>query len=377
MTPSSANQTPINQPPINQAPINQAARFHCLPILAVEPETEDSVSITFDVPEELRASFVHRPGQHLVVKADINGSEVRRTYSICSIPGAPLRIGIKRLPNGVFSCWATTRLHAGDSLDVMAPIGEFTLVRSGLRAKRRVAFAAGSGITPVLSIIASALVVEPESEFSLVYGNRTSRSIMFLDEIEGLKNRYPDRFSVVHVLSREPHQVPLFEGRIDEAKVRFLADTLLATETIDEWYLCGPLGMVETVSSTLADLGVSSDNVHSELFFDERIEALPEHEDDTEGLVEVAVTISGRTSVVLVDPEGPPLLDYIRSVRADVPFACKGGMCATCKAHLVRGSVTLAKNYALTATELADGYVLTCQAHPASSEPIELSFDAR
>ncbi len=351
--------------------------FHCLTVSRIDPLTDESVAITFDVPDDLRSAFTHRPGQHLIVRADIDGVDVRRSYSVCSPPGGDLRIGVKRIPRGVFSSWATTSLAVGDRLDVMAPIGEFTLVGDHDRPCRRVALGAGSGITPLLSIISTALESEPTSEFTLVYGNRTSQSIMFLDDIENLKDRYPERFSVIHVLSREPHQVPLFQGRIDAAKLRALTETLLPPETIDDWYLCGPLEMVESIVPVLGEVGVDAERIHAELFFDQRIEVLPDHAPDDEGLVEVAVTIDARTSVVMVDPGGPSLLDYARSVRADVPFACKGGMCATCKAKLVRGSVTMTKNYALSAAEIAEGYVLTCQAHPADDQPIELSFDAR
>ncbi|MDA3040664.1 MAG: phenylacetate-CoA oxygenase/reductase subunit PaaK [Actinomycetota bacterium] len=351
--------------------------FHTLTIRRIDAPTDDSVAITFDVPEELREQFRHQPGQHLVLKADIGGDEVRRSYSICSPVGADPRIAVKRIPNGVFSAWATTSLAPGDTLDVMAPIGEFTLVPAADGPKRRVAIAAGSGITPVLSMITTALTDEPESEFTLVYGNRTSQTIMFLDEIEGLKNRFPQRFSVVHVLSREPHDVPLFQGRIDGAKVQALLDSLLPADAVDDWYLCGPLDLVETVKAKLEGAGVSDERIHYELFFDQRIEALPEHAPDETGLAEVAVTLDGRTSVVMVDPAGPSLLDYARSVRADVPFACKGGMCATCKARVVRGRVTMAKNYALSESQLTDGFVLTCQSHPVDDQPVELDFDAR
>lgn len=351
--------------------------FHTLTISRIDPQTDDSVAITFDIPDSLKDSFHHQAGQHLVLKADIGGDEVRRSYSICSPVGADPRIGVKRIANGVFSAWATTSLEPGDTLDVMAPIGEFTLVLAAGSPKRRVAIAAGSGITPVLSMITTALTDEPDSEFTLIYGNRTSQTIMFLDEIEGLKNRFPERFSVVHVLSREPHQVPLFQGRIDGAKMQALLDSLLPADAVDDWYLCGPLDLVETVTATLEAAGVAAGHIHYELFFDQRIEALPQHAPDDEGLAEVAVTLDGRTSLVMVDPAGPSLLDYARSVRADVPFACKGGMCATCKAKVVRGRVTMAKNYALSESQLTDGFVLTCQSHPADDQPVELDYDAR
>ncbi len=359
-----------------------SVEFQPLTITSVEPQTDDSVAITLDVPDEHRDAFVHVPGQHLVVRAEIDGEDVRRSYSICSPAGDDLRIGIKRIPAGVFSSWATTTLSAGDTLDVLPPIGEFTLAcETDAQPRHLVAFAAGSGITPILSMIATALATEVQSDFTLVYGNRTTQTIMFLEEIEALKNRYPDRFRVINVLSREPHQVPLFQGRIDADKIRSLAP-LLADGTpgvdlaeIDGWYLCGPLEMVETVTATLGELGVPAQRIHSELFFDQRIEVV-ETPADVTGTVELDVTIDGRTSVVHVDPEGPPLLDWARSVRAEVPFACKGGMCATCKARVTEGSVVMDKNYALTDDEVAAGYVLSCQSRPApDATKISLSFD--
>ena len=351
--------------------------FHPLTITEVRPETDDSVSISLQVPPELDDRFEHLAGQHLVVRADIDGEDVRRSYSICSAPGDPeLRIGVKRIPDGVFSSWATTALAAGDVLEVMAPIGDFAVQCDPAAAARYVLIAAGSGITPILSMATTILRDEPGSEVTLVYGNRTARTIMFQEEIEGLKNRHPERFRVVHVLSREPHHVPLFEGRVDGEKLRLLADRLITPGSVDGWYLCGPLEMVDDLTATLADLGVEPARVHNELFFDQRIEAPPPVDPAADGLVETSVTIDGRTSMVLVDPDGPPLLDYARSVRAEVPFACKGGMCATCKAKVTDGEVTMAKNYALTPDEVAAGFVLTCQTRPVpGSSSLAVDYD--
>ena len=356
---------------MTQAP-PASIEFHPLTVASVDTQTDESVAVTFEVPDDLRPLFRHTPGQHVVVRTEIDGEEIRRTYSICSAPGEAVRVGVKRIPNGVFSTWATTELKAGDTLDVMAPIGEFLL--DPTTPGRYVAVAAGSGITPILSMITAALDQQPTSEFTLVYGNRTSLSIMFLEELEDLKNRFPQRFQVVHILSREPHQVPLFEGRIDGDKLRSLAAGLIDPGRVDGWYLCGPLDMVETTRATLDSLGVDEADVHYELFYDQRIEPVPEPADDATGAVTVHVTIDGRTSVVKADPTGPPLLDYARSVRAEVPFACKGGMCATCKAKVEAGEVTMEKNYALTEEELAAGYVLTCQSHPVSDE-VSITYD--
>ena len=348
--------------------------FHPLPV-TVQPETDDSVSLTFHVPDDLRHLYRHVPGQHLVLRADIDGEDVRRSYSICSSANSDeLKIGIKRIPMGVFSNWATTTLRTGDTVDAMPPIGEFTHECDHTAETEYVALAAGSGITPVLSILTTTLESEPRSRCTLVYGNRTSTSIMFLEDIEALKDRFPDRFQVIHILSREPHEVPLFEGRIDAQKLRALASTLIDPKSVAGWFVCGPLDMVETVRETLTGLGVDEGAIRYELFFDERIESIPDSPDTTEGLVTMTMTLDGRTSTVQVDPDGPPLLDYARSVRSEVPFACKGGMCATCKAKVVDGEVSLEKNYALTDDEVEAGFVLTCQSHPVGGD-VTLTYD--
>ncbi|MCP3855118.1 MAG: 2Fe-2S iron-sulfur cluster binding domain-containing protein [Actinomycetia bacterium] len=350
-----------------------AVEFHSLPV-RVQPETDDSVAVTFEVPAELRDTFRHVPGQHLVLRADLDGEDVRRSYSICtSRDCGELKVAIKRIPDGVFSTWATTELADGDTLDVMAPIGEFGYQPDPSTVGSYAAFAAGSGITPVLSILTSILEVEKGSRCTLVYGNRRVGSIMFLEELEGLKNRYPDRFQTIHILSREPHEIPLFEGRIDTAKIRTLTGSLLPVADIDAWFLCGPLDMVETAQATLAELGVADDQVNYELFFDERIEVVPEADGGEDSLT-MTVTVDGRSSTVGVDPDGPSLLDYARSVRSEVPFACKGGMCATCKGKVLEGEVTMDKNYALTHEELAEGFVLTCQSH-ATDTDVSISYD--
>lgn len=348
--------------------------FHALPV-SVRSETDDSVSLTFDVPPELADRFTHTPGQHVVLRATIGGEEVRRSYSICSAPGGGrFRVGVKAIPGGAFSTWATTELADGATVEVMAPIGEFCYRPRPTATGSYVFLAAGSGITPVLSMLTAILEQEPASTCTLVYGNRTVSSIMFLEDLEALKDRFPSRFQLIHTLSRERSDVPLFDGRIDAAKLRYLAATLVPVATVDAWFLCGPLGMVEEATATLAELGVDPARVHSELFFDQRIEAIPEPPADAAGLVEMAVTLDGRTSVVRVDPAGPSLLDYARSVRPEVPFACKGGMCASCKCLVTTGQATMARNFALTDSEVAAGYILSCQAHPAPGTT-ELALD--
>lgn len=341
--------------------------------VTVHPETDESVALTFHVPDELSDTFGHLPGQHLVLRAEVDGVETQRSYSICSPSGAPNpTVGIKRIPDGVFSTWATTKLRDGDVVEVMAPIGEFVHRIDPAATAKYVAIAAGSGITPILSIVGSILEQEPHSDVTLVYGNRTSRSVMFLEAVEALKDRFPQRFQVLHILSREPNAAPLLEGRIDADKIKALASTLISTDTVDSWFVCGPLDLVETVEATLGALGVDRARIHKELFFDQRIEPIAELQPD-ENTVELTFTLNGRTSSVHVDPDGPALLDYARTVRSEVPFACKGGMCASCKARVIEGEVGMDKNYALTSDEVGAGYVLTCQSHTKGD--VVLTYD--
>lgn len=368
--------TAPSAPPAAAGDAGAGVEFHALPV-TVRPETDDSVSLTFEIPASLAGRFTHVPGQHVVLRARIGGEEVRRSYSICSAPGGGrIRVGVKAIPGGTFSTWATTELADGAVVEVMAPIGEFYYrPRPGV-AGSYVFLAAGSGITPVLSMLTAILEQEPMSSCTLVYGNRTVSSIMFLEELEALKDRFPSRFQLIHTLSREGSGIPLFEGRIDQAKLRQLAATLVPVAGVDAWFLCGPLGMVEEATTTLTELGVDASRIHAELFFDQRIEAIPEPSVDATGLVDMTVTLAGRTSAVRVDPAGPSLLDYARSVRPEVPFACKGGMCASCKCRVTTGSATMARNFALTESEVADGYILSCQAHPAEGvTELALDFD--
>ena len=352
-----------------------AVEFHPLPV-RVRRETSDAVSLSFDIPDDLRDTFRHVPGQHVILRSDIDGEDVRRSYSICSsVNDDEMRVGIKHLPGGAFSTYATSELRDGDLVDVMAPIGEFCHTPDRTCANSYVALAAGSGIRPILSMLTSILELEPSSRCSLVYGNRTAASIMFLEDLEALKNRFPDRFQIIHVLSREPHEVPLFEGRIDAEKLRSLASTLIDVPQVDAWFLCGPVDMVETARDTLVgEFGVDPDSVHQELFFDERIEIPEFPEEAPEDGVEMTFVLDGRSSTMTIVPDGPSLLDYARSVRSEVPFACKGGMCATCKAVVTSGEVCMEKNYALTPEEVDNGFVLTCQAHPVDGD-ITVSFD--
>jgi len=353
-----------------------APRFHSLLVADVAELTDESVAVTFEVPGHLTDEFRYLPGQHVTVRADVDGQDVRRSYSICAnATTGTLRVGIKRIPNGVFSTWATSHLSKGDRLDVMPPVGEFVIEPDPERARHYAAIAAGSGITPVLSHVSTVLAAEPASRFTLVLGNRETRSIMFLEELAGLKDLHPDRFQLVHVLSREPQVVELFHGRIDGAKLDALFAAVVDADSVDEWFLCGPYGMVEAARALLEDRGVEPAAIHDELFFNEEIPDLPEPEDpDAEGLATVTFSLDGRASVVKVDPDGPSILDHALQVRRELPFACKGGVCATCKAAVVEGEVAMDQNWALVDAEVARGLILTCQAHPRS-DTVVLDYD--
>jgi ring-1,2-phenylacetyl-CoA epoxidase subunit PaaE len=352
-----------------------SVRFHQLTVGDVERLTDDAVAVTLDIPEGLVDQFIHRPGQHVTLRTTIDGVDVRRSYSICSSPtSGRLRVGIKRLEGGAFSTWANTHLVSGATLEVMPPIGDFTIDPDPTRAKHYAAIAAGSGITPVLSHVASILEGEPSSRFTLIFGNRESRSVMFLEELEGLKDRHLDRFHLIHVLSREEASVPLFSGRLDPEKVTDLLDTVVDSTTVDEWYLCGPFEMVEGARTALLERGIAEENIHEELFFSEPRPIPPATPDDTTGLATVRFILDARASTVMVDRDGPPILDHALTVRRELPFSCRGGMCTTCKARVIDGEVRMDKNWSLTDDELAAGYVLTCQSHPVS-ETLELTYD--
>lgn len=353
----------------------EAAEFHRLEVSAVERLTDDAVAVTFDVPPELADRFRYRPGQHVTVRANIDGTDVRRSYSICAnATTGTLRVGIKRLPGGTFSTWANERLRVGQELGVAAPVGEFTIDPGSSGARHFGAIAAGSGITPVLSLIATTLAVAPDCRFTLLYGNRESRTIMFLEELEGLKDRYPDRFHLIHVLSREEALVPLFSGRLDSDKLGQLLDTVVDTSTVADWYLCGPHEMVEVARNVLTERGFAAESIHDELFFSGPPPDVPPDPAADLDVPLVRFTLEGRTSQVRVPVEGAPILDYALSVRRELPFSCRGGMCTSCRARVVAGEVRLDKNWSLTAEELTAGQVLTCQAHPVGGD-VELTYD--
>lgn len=348
--------------------------FHKIPVAAVEPLTEESVRVKFDIPAELSRTFVHIPGQHLIVKATINGETVRRSYSICSRAGSgELHIGVKLLAGGTFSTFANSELRVGDVIEVTAPTGDFTIATDPEHANHYIAIAAGSGITPVLSMIESVLADEPNSRFTLVYGNRDGRSIMFLDDLDRLKNQHPSRFVLFHILSRESTSVPIFAGRLDEEKLVALLTTVVDAASATSWYLCGPSSVVEAARSVLARGGVQPENIHDELFYAGGDSPRRIAVDDEVGAT-VTVTLDGRTSTLVVDPRGAPILDHVLAVRPEAPFSCRSGACASCRARVMQGEVRMDRNWVLEEGEVAAGQILSCQAHPVS-DTVALTYD--
>lgn len=361
-------------------PVRRRPVFHPLPVCAVDRLTTDAVAITFAVPEELRETFAFSAGQHLTVRrVGEGGEDVRRSYSICSTPDdlarhGRLRIGVREVPGGAFSAYACRALRHGDTVDVLPPLGHFTTAFAPDRARRYGAVVAGSGITPVLSLVATALAVEPASTFTLVYGNRTANSVMFAEELADLKDRWPTRLHLVHVLSREQGESPLLSGRVDAERLGRLLDTIVPGAAIEEWFLCGPYGMVVDARAVLAQRGVPDPAVHAELF---HVDAPPEPvrrpDDEPVSGAEVTIVLEGRSSTFTMG-RAERVLDAALKVRAELPYACKGGVCSTCKAKVVDGAVTMARNYALEPDELAAGYVLTCQSTPLTDR-LTIDYD--
>lgn len=352
-----------------------AVEFHPLKVASVDQLTDDAVALTFDVPEHLAERFRYLPGQHVTVKADVGGQDVRRSYSVCANANTgALRVGVKRLEGGAFSTWATSQLRPGELLEVAPPAGEFTIEPDPAAANHYAAIAAGSGITPVLSLISTTLEAEPRSRWTLVFGNRAADTIMFFDEVEGLKDRFPDRFHLIHVLSREHPDVDLFAGRIDSEKLKGMFDRVIDFESVDDWFLCGPFEMVQAARQAIEGRGVDSGCVHDELFFAGPLDPdLMVPPDEIEGAVGLRVKLAGRTTETRMDPE-MSVLDAALRVRSELPFSCKGGMCASCKARLVEGEVEMDRNYALVDAELEAGLILTCQSHPQTDQ-VSVDYD--
>ncbi len=351
------------------------ARFHTLDVSGVRRRTDDAVEVTFAVPPELEHEYAFLPGQHVALRAHLDGEEVRRSYSLCRPPTrGSISVAIKRDAGGRFSTWAQTGLRPGDRIDGMSPQGSFTSSLADLDGAHVAGVAAGSGITPIMALATAVLGRSESSRFTLVYANRSSTDVMFLDDLADLKDRHPTRLTLHHVLSREQRTAPLLSGRIDETKLRTILAALIPPAQVDEWFLCGPLALVDLCREVLGDLGVSREHIRFELFTtgDEPARAArPVEVRAGERTVRVEVTLDGVSSTV----ESPvdaheSLLNAALRVRPDAPFACAGGVCGTCRARLVEGSVTMAENYALEPDEIERGFVLTCQSHPTSDRVV-------
>lgn len=353
------------------------ARFHSLEVAEVRRLTADAVEVTFAVPEHLADDYTYLPGQYVALRRDFDGHELRRSYSICRPPvRGSISVAIKRDLGGRFSTWATSELAPGDALDVMSPQGTFTSTLDALDGKHVVGIAAGSGITPLMALAHAVLARSETSEFELVYTNRSTLDVMFLEELAELKDRYPSRLALHHVLSREQRTAPLLSGRIDAPKLEQMLDVLIRPETVDEWFLCGPFELVQLARDTLESKGVDASHVRYELFTTDADRVEPRHGrpvvvERGEPTVAIEFTLDGQSSTV----DSPlsaneSILNAALRVRPDVPFACAGGVCGTCRARVLEGSVAMTENYALEPDELERGYVLTCQSHPKSDRVV-------
>jgi ring-1,2-phenylacetyl-CoA epoxidase subunit PaaE len=350
-----------------------APRFHRLAINDLRRETADAVSMTFKIPGELADDYAFAPGQYLTLRTTMDGEEVRRSYSICSGPDdGELRIAVKKVDGGAFSSWAADELKFGDELDVMTPTGRFGVASAPGEARVYVGFAAGSGITPILSIVKGVLAREPNSRFFLFYGNRSTTGVMFLEALEELKDRFLQRFSLFHVISGEEQDIPILHGRLDGEKVKVLLRSLVPAATVDHVFICGPTGMSEDVEATCCDIGIAEDRIHVERFVSglggkPRPKAVIAPSAPPKAFA--ALIIDGKRREVPV-AEGEAILDAALRAGMDLPFACKGGMCSTCRAKLVEGKAEMDVNYSLEPWELKAGFVLTCQAKPVSDRVV-------
>ncbi|WP_346767819.1 1,2-phenylacetyl-CoA epoxidase subunit PaaE [Knoellia koreensis] len=351
----------------------QGPRFHELTVHSVERLTDDAVAVSFDVPEELREAYDFAPGQNLSLRRFVDGVEHRRQYSICAAAGERPRVGVREIPDGLFSRWLTREVKPGDVIEVQTPSGAFRA--DPTVGQRHLCIAAGSGITPMISIAASVLA-NPDAQLTLFYGNRTSGSVMFAEELADLKNRYGSRFELIHVLSREPRDVELFSGRLDAERISALVAAFVPIGAVDHVWLCGPHQMIEGARDALGELGVEPDRVHFELFYvDEPPPELHRSEDELAGETsDVTVVLDGRTTTGPVS-KATPILDGAQRTRTDLPFACKGGVCGTCRALVREGEVDMRRNYALEPAEVDQGFVLTCQTYPVTDE-VTVDFDA-
>ena len=356
-----------------------SVHFHKLKIAEIVPETAEAVSLRFDIPPELEETFTFKPGQHLTLRLMIDGEDVRRNYSLCTAPDErDWKVTIKRMPGGFFSQWAPDNLKAGDVIEVMEPHGSFTTEVDANNRRHLVAIAGGSGITPVMSLVKSTLRAEPESQFTLFYGNRDSSSVIFLDALADLKDRYLDRFEIYHFLDQEEQGIDLFNGMLDRARCEEAIEHLVPDAAeVDGWFICGPSPMMAAAEGALLDRGVPKERIHIERFAREVpvgavTREIADLQNKAEGL-KVSVTLDGRTRRIPFTARN--ILDSARIAGLPAPFACKAGVCATCRAKVTKGKVEMAARYGLTDEEIAAGYVLTCQSVPLG-DGVAVDYDA-
>ncbi len=360
-----------------------APKFYSLKVKEVRQETPDCVSVSFIVPVEWKETFRFTPGQYLTIKKEIGGKELRRSYSICTSPSEnDLRVAIKKVEGGQFSGFANALLKAGDVLDVMPPMGKFSPRSNGKTNKHYMAVAVGSGITPIISIAKTVLEQEKESLFTLVFGNKNRENIIFRSEIEALQTKYAERFKVFHVMSREANENPLLNGRIDGEKITNFGSSWIDYSKLDEVFICGPEAMILTVRQQLIALHVTEEKLHIELFTSpEQPKSthetwVKEHSNDEPAISQVTIVIEGEEYEFALPYNGDSILDAAMKLGANLPYACKGGVCCTCRAKIMEGKVDMEVNYALEKDEVAEGYILTCQSHPRSPKVL-VDFDAR
>jgi ring-1,2-phenylacetyl-CoA epoxidase subunit PaaE len=353
------------------------SKFHSLGVASVERDTRDAVVVTFDVPAHLREAFRFIAGQHLTLRTQLEGADLRRSYSICASEGDALRIAVKRAPGGVFSAFANDVLRSGDVVDVMAPIGHFTLQPAEGRPRHYLGVAAGSGITPLVSLVATALAADERTRFTLIYGNRASSTVMFRDALAALKDRYLERFNLVHVLSREAQDIELLHGRIDRAKADALFERWVHVDDVDGAFLCGPDEMMDAVRASLVAHGVAPERVRIERF----AASIPKHTHvvrplpvDASVQCEVTVVVDGARRTFTADKGRENVIDAGLRHGVELPYSCKGGVCSTCRCLLVEGEVDMDVNFALEDYEVARGFVLACQSYPVTDK-VTLDFD--
>lgn len=356
--------------------------FHKLTVKDIRNETNTCISISFSIPDEIKNDFKYEAGQYITIKKEINGEELRRSYSLCSSPAEnDFRVAVKQIHDGRFSTFANKDLKVGDILDVMTPMGNFTTPVDASNQKHYMAFAAGSGITPMMSLIKTVLISEPNSSFTLVYGNQNFHSIIFREEIEALKNKFIGRLQVFHILSRERMETELNYGRIDAEKCKKIFGKLVDVKSIDQFFLCGPEEMIMGVKQYLESQEVESSKIRFELFTSEKSTKAKQdyqvaYQADAEKVSIVTIKVDDRSIEIPLAYGGDNILDAALKSGIDLPFACKGGVCCTCRAKVIEGKVNMEVNYALEKDEVANGFILTCQAHP-TSERVVIDFDAR